>query len=67
MFPLARAGISMFFMRFMLQEFSGAIIPGERPYCRRLVPNEEERGTAPPSLTRHNVLAGALFRRCLAG
>ena len=62
MFPLACAGISMFFMRFMLG-FSeapsfpanarivaacttffrwepGAIISGERPYCRRLVPDE---------------------------
>ena len=39
MFPLAWAGISMFFMRFMLG-FSEAPSFPATPYCRRLVPDE---------------------------
>ncbi len=40
MFPLAWAGISMFFMRFMLGFSQVPSFPGERPNCRRLVPDE---------------------------
>ncbi|WP_244421087.1 MFS transporter [Escherichia coli] len=36
MFPLAWAGISTLYAGVL----GSAIIPGERPYCRRLVPNE---------------------------
>lgn len=66
MFPLAWAGISMFFMRFMLG-FS------ERHHSRRtpeLSPPGSRRKNVvlpPPSLTRRNISRWRSFRRCLAG
>lgn len=66
MFPLARAGISMFFMRFMLG-FGSAISPGERPNCRCPRFPTKERVLPPPSLTRRNISRWRSFRRCLAG
>lgn len=67
MFPLAWAGISMFFMRFMLG-FSEA-----RHHSRRtpvLSPPGSRRKNVvlpPPSLTRRNISRWRSFRRCLAG
>lgn len=66
MFPLAWAGISMFFMRFMLGF-------RKRHHSRRtpeLSPPGSRRKNVvlpPPSLTRRNISRWRSFRRCLAG
>lgn len=66
MFPLAWAGISMFFMRFMLG-FSEA---PSFPAAPVLSPPGSRRKNVvlpPPSLTRRNISRWRSFRRCLAG
>ncbi len=67
MFPLAWAGISMFFMRFMLGFFR------KRHHSRRtpelLPPGSRRKNVVlpPPSLTRRNISRWRSFRLCLAG
>ena len=63
MFPLAWAGISMFFMRFMLGFSEARRTPELSP------PGSRRKNVVlpPPSLTRRNISRWRSFRRCLAG
>ena len=61
MFPLAWAGISMFFMRFMLGFSEAPSFPANARIVAA-VPDEKNVVLPPPSLTRRKIfLAGALF------
>ncbi len=65
MFPLAWAGISMFFMRFMLD--SGApSFPANARIVAAWFPTKE-RGTASAIFNSAQYFSLALFRLCLAG
>ena len=66
MFPLAWAGISMFFMRFMLG-FSEAHHSRRTPELSPPGSRRKNVVLPPPSLTRRNISRWRSFRRCLAG
>lgn len=66
MFPLAWAGISMFFMRFMLG-FSEAPSFPATPVLSPPGFRQKNVVLPPPSLTRRNISRWRSFRRCLAG
>jgi ACS family probable galactarate transporter len=55
MFPLAWAGISMFFMRFMLGFSGSAITPGGTRIVAAWFPTKERGTASTPSLTRRNI------------
>ena len=66
MFPLAWAGISMFFMRFMLGFSEAPSFPANAVLSP---PGSQRKNVVlpPPSLTRRNISRWRSFRRCLAG
>lgn len=66
MFPLAWAGISMFFMRFMLG-FSEAPSFPATPVLSPPGSRRKNVVLPPPSLTRRNISRWRSFRLCLAG
>lgn len=66
MFPLAWAGISMFFMRFMLG-FSEAPSFPATPVLSPPGSRRKNVVLPPPSLTRRNISRWRSFRHCLAG
>ncbi len=66
MFPLARAGISMFFMRFMLGFSEAPSFPANARIVAARFPTKE-RGTASAIFNSAQYFSLALFRRCLAG
>ncbi|EGI96556.1 putative glucarate transporter domain protein [Shigella boydii 3594-74] len=63
MFPLAWAGISMFFMRFMLGFSEAPSFPANARIVAAWFPTV----LPPPSLTRRNISRWRSFRLCLAG
>lgn len=66
MFPLAWAGISMFFMRFMLGFSEAPSFPANARIVAAWFPTKNVV-LPPPSLTRRNISRWRSFRRCLAG
>lgn len=66
MFPLARAGISMFFMRFMLGFSEAPSFPANARIVAARFPTKNVV-LPPPSLTRRNISRWRSFRLCLAG
>ncbi len=67
MFPLALGWDLHVLYALYAGVLGSAIIPGERPYCRRPGSRRKNVVLPPPSLTRRNISRWRSFRRCLAG